>query len=77
MTVDQMRNALVEVYSGPVWRMRVSGMDDRQVIAIYKCMQKENRLHPKKLKKEPGIKCCEQMTIWDVINEEKNGKGSI
>lgn len=71
MTVDQMRNALVEVYSGPVWRMRVSGMDDRQVIAIYKCMQKENRLHPKKLKKEPGIKKVQQLSMWDILDEVK------
>lgn len=71
MTVDQMRNALAEVYSGPVWRMRVSGMDDRQVIAIYKCMQKENRLHPKKLKKEPGIKKAQQLSMWDILDEVK------
>lgn len=67
MTIDQMRNALAQVYSGPTWRLRVSGMDDRQVIAIYKSMEREGRLEKKKLKKEPGIKKCEQLSIFDIM----------
>ena len=70
MTVEQMRNALSQVYSGPTWRLRVNGMDDRQVVAIYRCMQAEGRLHPHKRKrKEPGIKRCEQITIWDILDK--------
>lgn len=69
MTADKMRNALMEVYSGPLWRMRVSGMDDKQVVAIYKSMEREGRLTRHKSKKEPGIKKAEQITMWEMLEE--------
>lgn len=72
MTIDQMRNALVRVYPGPKWKSRVQAMDTRQVVAIYKNMERTDRLTGRnQLKREPGIKYCEQMTIWDLM-EEKN-----
>lgn len=72
MTVDQMRNALAQIYSGPMWRLRVGGMSNRQVVAIYKSMEREGRLEKKKPKKqEPELKHCEQMTIWDIMEDKK------
>ena len=67
MTVEKMRAALAEVYSGNIWRLRVSGMEDRQVVAIYKSMQAEGRLKKKspKPKKEPGIRKAVQLSFFD------------
>ena len=71
MTIDQMRNVLSQAYPGPKWQTKVKEMNNRQVVAIYRCMQEENRLHPKKMKNEPGIKKAQQLTIWDLLKEDK------
>jgi hypothetical protein len=83
MTIAKMREALNTVYSGPTWRLRVMGMEDRQVIAIFKSMVEEGRLNnqgkkiekpkPKKTK-DPLLKEQEdsiQMTIWDYMDGKK------
>ena len=71
MTTDQMRCRLATLYPGPKWKLKVQEMDNRQVVAIYKDMQRTDRLVKKpRLKKEPGIKYCEQITIWDLLGEE-------
>ena len=44
MTIEKIREKVSQVYSGPMWRLRVSGMNDRQVYAIYKSMEREGRL---------------------------------
>ena len=44
MSIDQMRSALAEVFSGPRWKQRVINMSDAQVIAMYKSMKEEGRL---------------------------------
>jgi hypothetical protein len=68
-----MRNALIAAYPGDKWMLKVKAMDNRQVVAIYKNMERTDRLTShKRLKKEPGIKYCEQVTIWDLM-EETNG----
>lgn len=64
MTVDRMREELIKAYDGPAWRLRVEGMADRQVIAIYKNMQRRPRRKKPKLK-EDGV----QMNIWDLLND--------
>lgn len=70
MTIDQMRDELIKVYSGPAWRMRVMGMGDRQVFAIYQDMKRKNRFGKKsqenktKLKEDGGV----QLNIWDLLN---------
>lgn len=71
MTTDQMRNALIQAYPGPIWKKKVIAMEDRQVVAIYKTMERTDRLVKRKpkRKKEPGIKYCEQITIWDILGE--------
>ena len=76
MTVDQMREAIMHVYAGPTWRFRVQGMDNRQVIAIYKDMKETGRLtetKKKKDKKKRGYNevLCEQITIYDILNENQ------
>ena len=79
MTVDQMRERITTVYGGPRWRLRVQEMDDRQVIAIYKDMERHGRFDrkPKKLKSKTDALCEEvQLTIFDLLKEqegEKNG----
>lgn len=73
MTIDQMRNALISAYPGPKWKLKVQEMDNRQVVAIYKNMEQTDRLTKKpRLKKEPGIKYCEQLTIWDILKGEES-----
>ena len=73
MKVEEMRNAIARVYSGPAWLFRVKSMDERQVIAIYRDMLKRGvfEKHEKAQKmKEEGI----QMTIWDILREEEANK---
>lgn len=45
MSIDQMRCALIEVYPGPNWRKRVIEMEDKQVIATYKNMERKGNLY--------------------------------
>ncbi len=76
MTVDLMREEIIKVYPGQTWRLRVQGMEDRQVIAIYKHMKEENifdkaaKARKQKAKmKEQGV----QMTIWDfMMNDDEH-----
>ena len=35
MTIDQMRDEILEAYPGPRWREKVAKMDDDQVMALY------------------------------------------
>lgn len=69
MTVDQMRSALCELYTGPKWRLKVQGMPDRQVIAIYKDMQSKGRFTQKnkRKRKEPKKATAIQLTVFDVL----------
>ena len=68
MTTEQMRARLAEVYPGPKWHLRLAKMDDRQVVAIYKCMQRTGQLKRKKHQKknEPGVRAAIQITIFDL-----------
>lgn len=71
MTVDQMRSAIMDAYKGPLWRMKVQEMPNRQVIAVYKDMLRRGTFDPKpKIKntdKKEEPKCI-QLTIWDILN---------
>lgn len=70
MTIDQMKNTLIAAYPGDKWKKKVQAMENRQIVAIYKTMERTDRLFKhKRLKKEPGIKYCEQITIWDLMEE--------
>lgn len=68
MTTEQMREKLAEAYSGPKWQLRLAQMEDRQIVAIYKCMKQTGQLERKKLRKkmEPGIRKAIQITIFDL-----------
>ena len=82
MSVEKMRAALAEVYNGNIWRIRVNGMDDRQVVAVYKSMKAEGRLkkHPTIKKKEPGIRKAVQLSIFDEgfgLTDPQHGQGLI
>ena len=70
MTVEAMRTAIMEVYPGPTWRIKVQAMKDNQVIAIYKHMQRDNvfeRAKKARKKKEKMKEQGVQMTIWDFM----------
>ena len=78
MTIDQMRNALINRYPGSKWQQKVRNMDDRQVAAIYKCMEREGRLVEKKWKKRTFMQPLkkieehyEQLTIFDILGETR------
>ena len=67
MNVEKMRAALGELY-GPKWRLKCQEMPDRQVVAIYKNLERKGKLKkPPKKKKEPDIKKAVQLTIFDFI----------
>ena len=75
MTVEAMRTAIISVYPGQTWRLRVQGMKDDQVIAIYKHMKEENIFEKakkarkqKESMKEQGV----QLTIWDFMIHPEN-----
>ena len=81
-----MREAVIAAYSGPVWRMKVLDMPDRQVIAIFRSMVDDGRLgkNGKIIRKphQPSIKIasefvepeCQQLTIWDFYDKKGNEK---
>ena len=71
MNVEQMRARIIDVYGGPTWRLKVQEMSERQVIAIYKDMERKGRFD--KIKKQKHAKTdalCEQLTIFDFLKEE-------
>lgn len=73
MTVEQMREKIIHVYAGPTWRYRVQGMENRQVIAIYKHMCEDGVFDkPRKKKKNDNSLHEEQMTIFDLLKEDKS-----
>ena len=73
MDVSKMRCTLAELYTGPKWKLKCQTMPDRQVIAIYKDMERKGRLKQnakhKSKRREPGIRTAQQLTIYDVLNE--------
>lgn len=74
MTVERMRCSLADVYPGDRWRLKCMQMPERQVVAIYKSLQRKNQLKRKpKKKQEPGIIKAVQITIFDLIKENENG----
>lgn len=44
MTNSQIRAQVVSVYNNETWRQKVQKMDDFQVLAIYKNLQKRKKL---------------------------------
>lgn len=67
MTVAAMRDYISKMYPSDRWRLRVHDMADRQVIAIYRTMQKRGQQPPKK--KKSGV-TCEQISIFDMLEKE-------
>ena len=79
MTIQQMKDAIVNVYKTPSWRKKVETMYDDQVIAIYHDFLHRGKLgkvlknaRPKKIDEvEPT---CQQLSIFDYINEKEEFK---
>lgn len=75
MTVKEMRDRLIDVYGGPLWRMKVMDMTNQQVIAVYSDMERKGRLKAKNHGKhnEPGVRKATQLSIFDMPEfAEKN-----
>lgn len=82
MTVDQMRDRISQVYPGPNWEWKVSEMDDRQVVAIYKSMESKDRFYAVKPKHNEWMlpqyrdtlmnEHAEQLSMWDILAERKD-----
>lgn len=74
MKVEEMREKIIHVYAGPTWRYRVQGMEDRQVIAIYRHMVEDGIFDKiekdNKRKKKTSTLHEEQLTIFDLLNEK-------
>ncbi len=69
MTVASMRDYISKMYDSDKWRLRVHGMEDNQVIAIYKTMQQRGQKPPKKHKKDIQV---QQITIFDLLGGKQN-----
>lgn len=63
MTVESMRERIIEVYESDRWRRRVQLMPDNQVIAIYRTMRDRGQLNKKKRKKCKPL--FQQISMFD------------
>lgn len=43
MTINQMREAVAQAYSGRKWKTKVARMDDGQILAIYQDFQRKGK----------------------------------
>ena len=77
MTIQQMKNAILNVYETTSWRKKVENMYDDQIVAIYHNFS-ERGILDKVLRKERPKSDYErkykennqQLTIFDFIKEE-------
>lgn len=72
MTVQQMKDAIVNVYRTESWRKKVENMYDNQVIAIYYDFLNRGILDKVLRREKPKEKCTsdvqyQQMSIFDLI----------
>lgn len=79
MTVQQMRNAILEVYDTKSWKKKVANMYDDQIIAIYHSFNRKGMLGTVVRKEKPEFTDliptpvkhkepeCEQMTIFELM----------
>ena len=65
MDVECMRGTLLEVYPGEGWKRRVTRMQESQVVAIYKSLERRQELFPHQNKKE----LYHQIDIWEWMKE--------
>lgn len=80
MTVQQMKEAILNVYQTKSWRTKVANMYDDQVIAIYYNFLERGILNQVLRNERPAITDlieppntynppeCQQMTIFDLLN---------
>lgn len=62
------------VYPGPTWSNRVDGMEERQIVEIYKRFERDGvfaKIEKMQKMKEQGY----QISIWDYLLTEENDKG--
>ena len=62
-----MREKLADLYPGPNWRLKCQTMPERQVVAIFKNLEKKGRFlkKPDKKKRDPATEPI-QITIFDI-----------
>lgn len=71
MTIEQMRNAIAEVYSGWAWKTAVARMHDDQVIAVYHSFQERDMFNkPSAVRTHDGRR-VKQLSIFDILKEVK------
>ena len=73
LSVDQMREHVMEAYKGQSWRDKVAKMPDSQVIRLYYSFNERgknngnNRPHrPRKPRREKRRDRCEQLSFDDI-----------
>lgn len=44
MTIEQMKERLVEVYPGEIWGKRVKAMRDKQVVSVFEYFQEQGKI---------------------------------
>lgn len=67
MTSDEMREKLADLYPGMSWRLKCQTMPERQVVAIFKSLEKRGKFlkKPEKKKRDPATEPI-QITIYDI-----------
>lgn len=67
MGVEQMRDAIADVYSGWKWKDRVARMPEDQVMAVYFKFQSRGMFEVKAKKEANKPQEVKQLTIFDFI----------
>jgi len=71
MTVEQMRNAISDLYPGWAWKQKVARMYDDQVIAIYRSCQERGQFNkPSPVRTHDGRR-VKQLSIDDILKKAR------
>ena len=74
MTIQQMKDAILDVYDTKSWRKKVANMYDDQVIAIYYNFSQRGILNKVLRRERPDTSAAkeksQQLTIFDFLEEK-------
>ena len=71
MTVEQMREAISDLYPGWSWKTRVSRMYDEQVIAVYRTCQERGQFDKPSASRTHDGRRVKQLSIDDILKQKR------
>ena len=71
MTVEQMRQAISDLYPGWAWKTKVSRMYDDQVIAVYHSCKERGQFDKPSASRTSDGRRVKQLTIYDLLKKAK------